>query len=420
MKIKFANGESIDILLSESVLKNHLMQAYKHLRHIKMPFRFWHYGGHSNNFDSLVLLFEQAAIELGIVVDRHQCIQNNQLYFNHLHTIYELNYDGRCEWMDYHDLLHACESTAPSKMLKLIYNDLAGPLVGKFDRTMLQSSSTRIRAGDVFCSWQELGKTPYRYWQDKEPNNIDRVLELVKPWSKLGCDLHVALEDIDFVPNEQIMADFCTWWRGHQETWCQHWGLMDWTHNEQFAVIRVGRIQNLDELVALLQQNTYPISVIYDHNTQAESLRFDIVLMVECTHVTPFIQVKIDNVVIPTPDLVQGMNTISFDCQIFSGPHTLTLERQGKTSLDPNQMVTIQHISVDNLDMSQCILSCSYFKPEYPEPWASQQKTLGYDLAEIVPFETVLGHNGVWTLNFDSPFYPYFLKHTQNPWHPDS
>ena len=47
------------------------------------------------------------------------------------------------------------------------------------------------------------------------------------------------------------------------------------------------------------------------------------------------------------------------------------------------------------------------YKPEYPQPWASEQTDLPPTLKNV----TVMGHNGTWTLSFKSPFYMWLLEH---------
>ena len=50
------------------------------------------------------------------------------------------------------------------------------------------------------------------------------------------------------------------------------------------------------------------------------------------------------------------------------------------------------------------------YKPEYPEPWATQQTKIGNKLPETLKNVTKMGHNGTWTFTFDSPFYMWLLE----------
>jgi hypothetical protein len=100
------------------------------------------------------------------------------------------------------------------------------------------------------------------------------------------------------------------------------------------------------------------------------------------------------------------------------GPHCLEMHRTGKTNhqmrtiengKNEGQDVIIKYIKIDGVNIRDMIWTNSYYEPEYPEPWASQQKSQGIELEKYVPGETWLGHNGVWRLNFISPFYRFLM-----------
>ena len=50
------------------------------------------------------------------------------------------------------------------------------------------------------------------------------------------------------------------------------------------------------------------------------------------------------------------------------------------------------------------------YTPTYPEPWATQQKEEGIDLPKSFKNVTQMGHNGVWSFEFQSPFYMWLLE----------
>jgi len=107
-------------------------------------------------------------------------------------------------------------------------------------------------------------------------------------------------------------------------------------------------------------------------------------------------------------------------CQVmnFDQCHTLELRRTGKTNdqtkIMPDgslktQMLMIKTIKLDNIDLKNLILANSYFTPDYPEPWASEQQALGVVLESTIPGELYMGHNGVWRFNFTSPIYKFLV-----------
>lgn len=74
-----------------------------------------------------------------------------------------------------------------------------------------------------------------------------------------------------------------------------------------------------------------------------------------------------------------------------------------------DQLLFIKSIEIDEIDLGGLIYEGLYY-PEYPEPWASQQKELGNALPVSVKNVTSMGHNGRWELTFTSPFYMWLLE----------
>ena len=87
----------------------------------------------------------------------------------------------------------------------------------------------------------------------------------------------------------------------------------------------------------------------------------------------------------------------------------LTVELLNKTNAD----------TVNGLDKAIIIESVGFFgisdpkfawageyRPEYPEPWASQQ----HELKPLLKSHTYLGWNGKWTLTFDVPVFTWIHR----------
>jgi hypothetical protein len=102
----------------------------------------------------------------------------------------------------------------------------------------------------------------------------------------------------------------------------------------------------------------------------------------------------------------------------FAGTHTLEIHRSGKTN-DQNrilpdgtyqgQSLHIKQVLLDNIDLRNIVWHSCRFYPEYPEPWASEQRAQNIELESEVIGETYLGHNGVWRFNFTSPIYKFLV-----------
>lgn len=123
----------------------------------------------------------------------------------------------------------------------------------------------------------------------------------------------------------------------------------------------------------------------------------------------PKVDILIDNNCKFTGAISNTRHSVSFLHTLeFEQPHQLIIKRYGKTSRP--QELTIKQIKIDNINIRNIIWACSYNEPIYPEPWASQQRAAGIELETKVPGETCFGHNGVWTLNFTSPFYKFLYS----------
>ena len=53
------------------------------------------------------------------------------------------------------------------------------------------------------------------------------------------------------------------------------------------------------------------------------------------------------------------------------------------------------------------------YEPQYPEPWATEQRSQGHVLEPFLRSHTYLGWPGKWTLTFDVPVFTWIHK-TQN------
>jgi hypothetical protein len=84
-----------------------------------------------------------------------------------------------------------------------------------------------------------------------------------------------------------------------------------------------------------------------------------------------------------------------------------TVVEDGKIVKD--QLLHIKSIEIDEIDIGSLVYEGIY-KPEYPEPWASQQAKKGNKLPETLKNVTQMGHNGTWAFSFTSPFYMWLLE----------
>ena len=80
-----------------------------------------------------------------------------------------------------------------------------------------------------------------------------------------------------------------------------------------------------------------------------------------------------------------------------------------KGDLLKDQLLHIKNIEIDEIDIGALVYEGVY-TPEYPEPWAKQQREAGTELKESFKNVTTMGHNGTWQFKFTSPFYMWLLE----------
>ena len=80
-----------------------------------------------------------------------------------------------------------------------------------------------------------------------------------------------------------------------------------------------------------------------------------------------------------------------------------------KGDLLKDQLLHIKSIEIDEIDLGALLFEGVY-RPNYPEPWATQQRESGHNIPETLKNSIDLGHNGTWTFTFTSPFYMWLLE----------
>jgi hypothetical protein len=113
-------------------------------------------------------------------------------------------------------------------------------------------------------------------------------------------------------------------------------------------------------------------------------------------------------------------DVIEFEHELEEGKeYKLTINRSGKDKnqtvvndkgdLLKDQLLHIKSIEIDEIDIGALVYEGVY-TPQYPEPWATQQRAAGTELRESFKNVTCMGHNGTWRFKFESPFYMWLLE----------
>lgn len=263
MYLTWQDESRTQIDLEPGPLKEHYLWAYKHLQHLPLSFYPWDnpYFRQAHNRPLAVSQLATSAAQLNIPIDADACLAQDQTELNRLHKIYEQNFNGDRLWLEFHELVHVCEQKwTANSFVNLGHREHAGLFETPFKQEWNQLCTTKLKAGDVFVFWSELGKTVYDYYYDREPNNIERVCELAKPWLVVRPKIQIALTDHDALEHLDLEG-FELWWKQYHQDWCKHWNIPHWGIEQVFGRLRIGRAHDPEAIVKRLQQNILPTGI---------------------------------------------------------------------------------------------------------------------------------------------------------------
>jgi len=154
-----------------------------------------------------------------------------------------------------------------------------------------------------------------------------------------------------------------------------------------------------------------------------EKLKFKLELYATMWDKPPAAEILIDDRSFVTKEITGSESTpdiIEFEHEFTEGgDYSLIIKRLNKSinqtvlndkgDILKDQLLHIKSIEIDDIDLGHLVYEGIY-TPDYPEPWATQQRASGQDLTESFKNVTKMGHNGTWSLTFKSPFYMWLLE----------
>ncbi len=154
-----------------------------------------------------------------------------------------------------------------------------------------------------------------------------------------------------------------------------------------------------------------------------EKLKFKLELYATMWDTPPHAQILINDTKYFDKDVTgteSAPEVIEFEHECTEGQkYELIIKRSGKTNKQTiinekgdilkDQLLHIKYLEIDEIDLGGIVYEGVY-TPEYPEPWASQQRESGRDLQDSFKNVTQMGFNGTWNLGFESPFYAWLLE----------
>lgn len=118
----------------------------------------------------------------------------------------------------------------------------------------------------------------------------------------------------------------------------------------------------------------------------------------------PFISYGIDQ--FDAQLILKETTTLKFDLDLSCGSHKFMLNFSNKTNSTPELAVKINKVTIEGICVDRFKWAGKYY-PNYPEPWASEQK---HELPDCIDSATYLGWNGIWELDFTVPIFTWIHK----------
>ena len=176
----------------------------------------------------------------------------DQSMFNKLHKIYEKQHETLSRIKNneilykFHHSIHYNENVPPSQNeAKIIvgWGIKEGPLTEQFD--CYSYYADKIEKNNIYQYWAELGKKPWQYHRDKEPNNQKRVNELCKPHITFRAKFLISFKDI--TPSE-FTPDFSKWFDQYKQAWFKAYKIQEYTPIHVYSAPLLAHTSNKQDL----------------------------------------------------------------------------------------------------------------------------------------------------------------------------
>ena len=161
---------------------------------------------------------------------------NEQKNLNILHKIYEEWHDkltgkDKEDLYEFHHAIHNAENNKNIKNKVIIgWGTKEGPLTEQFDCNPYYENE--IIKNNMYLPWTELGKKPFDYWSDGEPNNEERVMELCKAHFTFRAQFFIALKSNK---PKSFPQEFIDWFSLYKTKWLQKNNIEKWNEVNEFS-----------------------------------------------------------------------------------------------------------------------------------------------------------------------------------------
>ena len=247
-KIILSNQENKDIdveyELHDSLLAEKWIKKIKHLKRVTIDSVESNIIDVSNIQDIYKEFCEFANLEpMGI-----EPLDQSKL--NKLHKIYEEQHETLSRIKNneilykFHHSIHYNENVKGSKdQLVVGWGVYEGPLTEQFD--CYSYYADKIEKNNIYLPWAELGKKPFAYYTDKEPNNQKRVNELCKPHTTFRAKFFISFKDI--TPSH-FTPYFSKWFDQYKQAWFKAYKIQEYTPIHEHSAPMLAHTNNKQDL----------------------------------------------------------------------------------------------------------------------------------------------------------------------------
>lgn len=254
IKLIFENNtdtRDVDFQLIENEVSVIWIKKIKHLKHIPFDpvettgFDFSDIDSHYKNFCTLS----------GVEYQRMD--YSNQDTLNHLHELYEKNHERLSTVPNnnalyiFHHAIHDQEFKHEKKDFYVGWGIREGILTSSYPCNKFYSDV--VEANCLYLPWSELGKTPLTYYNNQEPNDVSRFLQLAKPHITLRARFMIAA---DSRPSQTFPKEFEEWFEHYKNDWLQHHNIEQWRPCDEFSAVPLAQPVNDVDMKTII--NTHP------------------------------------------------------------------------------------------------------------------------------------------------------------------
>lgn len=234
-KLVFKNQENREVdlkyRLADSIVAEKWFKKIKHLKNIPID------NNESNlsDFTNLTDIYKDFCTFAGINEISLKII--NQKKLNQLHELYEKFHSLLSKKKDnsilykFHHAIHHYESTSHEKnRIYVGWGVKEGPLTESFQCNPYYSG--KLQKNNIYLPWAELGKTPFTYWENKEPSNQKRFNELSKPHITLRARFMIPLQN---QTPKKLNSKFLNWFKKYKNKWLKQYEVEKWDEIDEFS-----------------------------------------------------------------------------------------------------------------------------------------------------------------------------------------